>query len=85
VAFAFEKLNVCQKALDFADRICGITSSFTKAYYFFAEQFKRALPPILPKATADLPKMTENITSASLAAQSRSECLRLNWLSDKSI
>ena len=42
MAFAFEKLIVYQKAVDFADRICGITSSFPKGYYFLADQLNRA-------------------------------------------
>ena len=42
MAFAFEKLIVYQKAVDFADRICGITSSFPKGYYFLRDQLNRA-------------------------------------------
>lgn len=42
MAFAFEKLNVYQKAVDFADRICSITSDFPKVYYFLRDQFNRA-------------------------------------------
>ena len=42
MAFAFEKLIVYQKAVDFADRICGITSSFPNGYYFLRDQLNRA-------------------------------------------
>ena len=42
MAFAFEKLNVYQKAIDFADRICGITSDFPKSFYFLRDQLNRA-------------------------------------------
>jgi len=42
MAFAFEKLNVYQKAVDFADRICGVTSNFPKSYYFLRDQLNRA-------------------------------------------
>ena len=42
MAFAFEKLNVYQKAVDFADRICAATSNFQKGYYFLRDQLNRA-------------------------------------------
>jgi four helix bundle protein len=42
MAFAFEKLNVYQKAIDFADRICAATSDFPKGYYFLTDQLNRA-------------------------------------------
>ena len=42
MAFAFEKLLVYQKAIDFADKICGLTNSFPKGYYFLTDQLNRA-------------------------------------------
>ena len=42
MAFAFEKLNVYQKAVDFADKICIITSAFPNGYYFLRDQLNRA-------------------------------------------
>jgi len=42
MAFTFEKLIVYQKAVDFADQICSVTSSFPKNYYFLADQLNRA-------------------------------------------
>jgi len=42
MAFAFEKLNVYQKAIDLADRICSITSDYPKGYYFLRDQLNRA-------------------------------------------
>jgi four helix bundle protein len=42
MAFAFEKLNVYQKSVDFADRIFGSTCGFPKGYYFLADQLNRA-------------------------------------------
>jgi len=42
VAFAFEKLIVYQKALDFADAICTLTRGFPRGYYFLADQLNRA-------------------------------------------
>ncbi len=42
VAFAFEKLNVYQKSVNFADEICSLTSSFPRGYYFLVDQLNRA-------------------------------------------
>jgi four helix bundle protein len=40
--FAFEKLIVYQKAMDFSDRICEVTSSFPRGFYFLVDQMNRA-------------------------------------------
>ena len=42
MAFAFEKLVVYQKAIDFADKICTATSKFPNGYYFLRDQLNRA-------------------------------------------
>jgi four helix bundle protein len=42
MAFAFEKLIVYQKAVDFADKICTATSQFPNGYYFLRDQLNRA-------------------------------------------
>jgi len=42
MTFAFEKLMVYQKSVDFADRVCSITSDFSARYNFFADQLNRA-------------------------------------------
>jgi four helix bundle protein len=42
MAFAFEKLIVYQKAVDFADEICATTSKFPNGYYFLRDQLNRA-------------------------------------------
>lgn len=42
MAFAFEKLLVYQKAVDFADSICAMTESFPRGYGFLADQINRA-------------------------------------------
>jgi four helix bundle protein len=42
MAFAFEKLIVYQKAIDFADRICGFTDGFPRGCFFLADQLNRA-------------------------------------------
>lgn len=42
MSFAFEKLLVYQKAVDFADRICTRTEAFPRGYGFLADQLNRA-------------------------------------------
>ena len=42
MVFAFEKLLVYQKAIDFADNICATTSKFPNGYYFLRDQLDRA-------------------------------------------
>ncbi len=42
MAFAFEKLLVYQKAVDFADAVCGHTEHFPRGYRFLVDQLNRA-------------------------------------------
>ena len=42
MAFAFEKLIVYQKSVDFADAICTLTESFPRGYGFLVDQLNRA-------------------------------------------
>ena len=42
MAFAFEKLLVYQKALDFADKVCTHTEYFERGYGFLVDQLNRA-------------------------------------------
>jgi hypothetical protein len=42
MAFAFEKLLVYQKAVDFSDRICELSGTFPRGFYFLADQINRA-------------------------------------------
>jgi hypothetical protein len=42
MSFAFEKLIVYQKALDFVDRIASLTGRFPRGYGFLADQLNRA-------------------------------------------
>jgi len=42
MAFMFEKLEVYQKAVDFADRIAALTEGFPRGYGFLADQLNRA-------------------------------------------
>ena len=42
MAFIFEKLDVYQKAVNFADKTCGLTKNFAKGNYYLADQLNRA-------------------------------------------
>jgi four helix bundle protein len=42
MAFAFEKLLVYQKAMNFSDQICEITLTFPRGFYFLVDQLNRA-------------------------------------------
>ncbi|MGA2584280.1 MAG: four helix bundle protein [Tepidisphaeraceae bacterium] len=42
MAFAFEKLLVYQKAVDFCDRICELSGNFPRGFYFLTDQINRA-------------------------------------------
>jgi four helix bundle protein len=42
MAFAFEKLQVYQKSVVFADQICTMTKDFPRGYYFLGDQLNRA-------------------------------------------
>lgn len=42
VAFAFEKLLVYQKSVDFADAVCQCTEQFPRGYGFLVDQLNRA-------------------------------------------
>lgn len=42
MAFMFERLEVYQKAVDFADDIAGLTEGFPRGYGFMVDQLNRA-------------------------------------------
>ena len=42
MAFSFEKLQVYQKSVDFADAICQQTEQFARGYGFLVDQLNRA-------------------------------------------
>jgi four helix bundle protein len=42
MAFAFEKLQVYQKAITFADEVCTVTRDLPRGYFFLADQLSRA-------------------------------------------
>ncbi len=42
MAFAFEKLLVYQKAVDFAEAVCAEAEEFSRGYGFLTDQLNRA-------------------------------------------
>jgi len=42
MTFIFEKLDVYQRAVDFADTICELTKDFPKGNYYLTDQLNRA-------------------------------------------
>ena len=42
MSFAFEKLIVYQKSVDFADAVCSTTDQFQRGYGFLVDQLNRA-------------------------------------------
>lgn len=42
MAFSFERLDVYQKAVDFADAVCTHTEAFPRGYGFLVDQLNRA-------------------------------------------
>jgi four helix bundle protein len=42
MAFTFEKLHVYQKAISFANKVCSLTRTFPRGYFFLADQLNRA-------------------------------------------
>ena len=42
MAFAFEKLHVYQKAVDFADEVAALAEEFPRGYGFLSDQLNRA-------------------------------------------
>ncbi|MDX1963638.1 MAG: four helix bundle protein [Pirellulales bacterium] len=51
MAFAFEKLLVYQKSIDFADTICELTEQFPPGYGFLVNQLNRAALSIAANIT----------------------------------
>jgi len=42
MAFMFEKLEVYQKAVSFADEVAALCHGFPRGYYFLSDQLNRA-------------------------------------------
>ena len=79
MAFAFEKLNVYQKAIDFADKSCTITSKFPNGYYFLRDQLNRASLSVAANIAEGNGRFTKNDRKHffGIARGSVQECIPL--------
>ncbi|MGD8451900.1 MAG: four helix bundle protein [Phycisphaerae bacterium] len=71
--FAFEKLIVYQKAVDFADRVLDVTEGFPHGYGFLADQLNRASVSI----AANLAERQRSASTGCLRVFPR-DCSRLH-------
>jgi hypothetical protein len=77
VPFAFEKLLVYQKSINFADAVCAATRRFPRGYFFLADQLNRAALSIAANLAEGNGRFTVAIGAISLgvrAAVSGSAC-----------
>jgi hypothetical protein len=78
----FEKLEVYQKAVDFADEIAALTEGFPRGYGFLVDQLNRAALSIatnLAEVNSGLPNPIAATSSRSRAARRRN--VFLSWKS----
>jgi four helix bundle protein len=81
MSFAFEKLQVYQKAVTFADVVCTLTKCFPRGYFFLADQINRAALSI----AANIAEGNGRFTKADrrnffcIARGSVQECVPLCW------
>ncbi|WP_077540421.1 four helix bundle protein [Sedimentisphaera cyanobacteriorum] len=60
MAFAFEKLVVYQKAVDFADKTCETKSKFPNGFYYLRDQLNRASLSIASNIAEGNGRFTKN-------------------------
>ncbi len=79
MAFAFEKLIVYQKSIDFADSICQKTERFTRGYGFLVDQLNRAALSISANIAEGNGRFTkpDRKDFFGIARGSVQECVRL--------
>ena len=79
MAFAFEKLVVYQKAVDFADNICQTTSKFPNGFYFLRDQLNRASLSVAANIAEGNGRFTKNDRKHffGIARGSAQECVPL--------
>ena len=82
MAFAFEKLLIYQKSVDFADQICARTEQFPRGYGFLVDQLNRASVSIaanIAEGNGRFTKPARKHFSASPEARCRNVSLCWNW------
>src|SRR5208282_6050997 len=79
MSFLFEKLEVYQKAVDFADEVAAMTEGFPRGYGFLVDQLNRAALSVATNLAEGNGRFTKPdrrnfFTIRSLAARPRSVC-----------
>jgi four helix bundle protein len=79
VAFAFEKLQVYQKAIAFADAICTITRELPRGHFILADQLSRAALSIVTNLAEGNGRFTkaDGKNFFTIARGSAQECVPL--------
>ncbi len=86
MVFAFEKLMVYKKSVDFADTICQRIEDFARVTAFSLTSSTAPRFPLLrisPKGTAGSPSPIEGISSGSHEARFKNACRYSNWHRDE--
>jgi four helix bundle protein len=79
MAFMFEKLEVYQKAVDFADEVASLTESFPRGYRFLVDQLNRAALSIATNLAEGTGRFTkpDRRNFFTIARGSAQECVPL--------
>jgi four helix bundle protein len=79
MAFMFEKLEVYQKAVDFADEIAALTEAFPRGYGFLVDQLNRAALSIATNLAEGNSRFTkaDRRSFFTIARGSAQECVPL--------
>ena len=77
--FMFEKLEVCQKPVDFADEIATLTDGFPRGYSFLVGQLNRAALSIATNPAEGNGRFTKPDRKHffTIARGSAQECVRI--------
>jgi hypothetical protein len=82
MAFAFEKLLIQQKAVDFPDHICQLSGTSPRGFYFLADQINRAALSIstnIAEGNGRFTKPNQEISLASRADRFRNGSRCWKW------
>jgi four helix bundle protein len=85
MAFAFEKLIVYQKSIDFADAVCQHTEDFRRGYGFLVDQLNRAAHSIAANIAEGNGRFTkpDRRNFFGIARGSLQECVPLSELATR--
>ncbi len=66
MTFAFEKLLVYQKSVDFADQVCSATEQFQRGYGFLVDQINRVALSISANIAEGNGRFTKSLWSKAM-------------------